>query len=370
MRIKKIVLCLVSIAMLPLLPLVTFAEESNETINNNEVSQTIDSSITEEYYNQELEKALDAGYTEEQFKYIMEIPKLEDTELIEEPEIDGIVPFSASQQQAVVRKAREQLGKPYVWGAQGPNSFDCGGLVKYVYKQAVNMDLPMGTFNQERYGTEVSVNAMQPSDLMFYGARGNTTHVAIYIGNGQAIHAPQPGDVVRVFNVASYRPNFARRLLSGENDPSSYPNTIGMQQGEQYVWRLRNDGLGRHFYTTDIGEANHMINNGWTYEGVCWVAPTSGTPVIRMYNEGDKRHLYTPHESEIQFLVNNGWRREGVAFYAGGSKPVYRLFNPNVQGGQKGTSHIFTMNPSERDHLVSIGWRSEGTAFNGIRMYQ
>lgn len=111
---------------------------------------------TEEQYNIEKEKALKVGYSEEQFKQIMEIP----TNLSNENSETRIVNYTmTSNQTKVINKAMEQIGKPYEWGASGPNSFDCGGLVKYVYKQAVNIELPMGTTNQEQYGTEVSLNS-------------------------------------------------------------------------------------------------------------------------------------------------------------------------------------------------------------------
>ncbi|HFQ9812017.1 TPA: C40 family peptidase, partial [Pseudomonas aeruginosa] len=124
---------------------------------------------TEEQYNIEKEKALKVGYSEEQFKQIMEIP----TNLSNENSETRIVNYTmTSNQTKVINKAMEQIGKPYEWGASGPNSFDCGGLVKYVYKQAVNIELPMGTTNQEQYGTEVSLNSLKPGDLLFYGNRG------------------------------------------------------------------------------------------------------------------------------------------------------------------------------------------------------
>ncbi|MFQ7235642.1 MAG: C40 family peptidase, partial [Enterococcus hulanensis] len=118
-------------------------------------------------------KAIQAGYSEQQFEQIMSIPQLAAADL-------PPMPRSTSQQNSVVAKARDQIGKPYAWGASGPNSFDCGGLVKYVYKQAVNVDLPMGTTNQEKYGTEASLNSLQPGDMLFYGNRGATYHVGIY----------------------------------------------------------------------------------------------------------------------------------------------------------------------------------------------
>ena len=91
-----------------------------------------------------------------------------------------------------------QLGKPYVWGAEGPNSFDCSGLTYYVYKQ-VGITLPRVSTAQYSVGRSVSWNNLQPGDLMFSSTDGSgrITHVGIYIGNGQMIHAPKPGDVVQ-----------------------------------------------------------------------------------------------------------------------------------------------------------------------------
>ncbi|HBL8381951.1 TPA: C40 family peptidase, partial [Enterococcus faecium] len=170
---------------------------------------------TEEQYNIEKEKALKVGYSEEQFKQIMEIP----TNLSNENSETRIVNYTmTSNQTKVINKAMEQIGKPYEWGASGPNSFDCGGLVKYVYKQAVNIELPMGTTNQEQYGTEVSLNSLKPGDLLFYGNRGATYHVGIYKGNGVMIHAPQPGETVKEVNIQYFYPNFAKRILPDEPD--------------------------------------------------------------------------------------------------------------------------------------------------------
>lgn len=118
-----------------------------------------------------------------------------------------------NKQQAVVNLARQQLGKPYVWGATGPSSFDCSGLTQYVFSHAAGINLPRVTTQQEHSGVEVSLNALLPGDLLFWGNRNNTYHVAIYIGDGDFIQAPQPGDVVKITNMRYYYPNFARRVL-------------------------------------------------------------------------------------------------------------------------------------------------------------
>lgn len=123
-----------------------------------------------------------------------------------------------SKQQAVVNLAKQQVGKPYVWGATGPNSFDCSGLVQYVYSHAAGINLPRVTTQQEKSGSEVSLSALQPGDLLFWGSRGSTYHVAIYIGDGNFVQAPQPGENVKITNMKYYYPNFARRVLSTTPD--------------------------------------------------------------------------------------------------------------------------------------------------------
>lgn len=119
-----------------------------------------------------------------------------------------------NDQAAVVNLAKQQLGKPYAWGATGPNSFDCSGLTQYVFAHAVGVNLPRVTWQQEAVGKDVSLNALLPGDLLFWGARGSTYHVAIYIGDGNMIQAPTTGDVVKITALRYYMPNFARRVLS------------------------------------------------------------------------------------------------------------------------------------------------------------
>jgi cell wall-associated NlpC family hydrolase len=90
--------------------------------------------------------------------------------------------------------ARAQIGKPYVWGATGPGSYDCSGLTQAAWK-AAGVTLPRTTYDQVASGTTVSLAAAQPGDLVFF--YDDVTHVGIYIGNGMMIHAPKPGAYVR-----------------------------------------------------------------------------------------------------------------------------------------------------------------------------
>ncbi|MFL5992979.1 MAG: NlpC/P60 family protein [Streptomyces sp.] len=89
---------------------------------------------------------------------------------------------------------RAQVGKPYVWGATGPGSYDCSGLTQAAWK-AAGVDLPRVTYDQVNAGTTVSLADAQPGDLVFF--YDDISHVGLYVGNGMMIHAPKPGAYVR-----------------------------------------------------------------------------------------------------------------------------------------------------------------------------
>lgn len=99
-----------------------------------------------------------------------------------------------SKEEKIINEAMKHLGKPYVWGATGPNSFDCSGLTSYVYRQALGIEIGRSTYDQINSGREVSQSELKPGDLVF----PHSGHVGIYIGNGQILHAPQTGDVVKI----------------------------------------------------------------------------------------------------------------------------------------------------------------------------
>ncbi|MGW3250164.1 NlpC/P60 family protein [Streptomyces fungicidicus] len=100
----------------------------------------------------------------------------------------------AAKAEKAIAFARAQIGKPYVWGATGPGSYDCSGLTQAAWK-AAGVTLPRTTYDQVDAGTTVPVSQAQPGDLVFF--YDDITHVGIYIGNGMMIHAPKPGAYVR-----------------------------------------------------------------------------------------------------------------------------------------------------------------------------
>jgi cell wall-associated NlpC family hydrolase len=100
----------------------------------------------------------------------------------------------------VVAAAMAQRGKPYVWAASGPGSFDCSGLTQYAFR-AAGISLPHSSRMQSQMGAAVSRSALQPGDLVFFYSP--VSHVGIYVGNGQMVHAPTSGDVVKVASIDS-----------------------------------------------------------------------------------------------------------------------------------------------------------------------
>ncbi|MFF2507896.1 NlpC/P60 family protein [Streptomyces sp. NPDC058067] len=98
----------------------------------------------------------------------------------------------------VIAFAQAQMGKPYVWGATGPDSYDCSGLTQAAWR-AAGISLPRTTWDQVKVGTTVTTANAQPGDLVFF--YNDISHVGIYIGNGKMIHAPKPGASVRVESI-------------------------------------------------------------------------------------------------------------------------------------------------------------------------
>ncbi|MDX2293786.1 MULTISPECIES: C40 family peptidase [Streptomyces] len=96
---------------------------------------------------------------------------------------------------AAISFARAQLGKPYVWGATGPSAYDCSGLTQAAWR-AAGVSLPRTTYTQINAGRRVSRSELAPGDLVFFYS--GISHVGLYIGGGQMIHAPRPGAPIRI----------------------------------------------------------------------------------------------------------------------------------------------------------------------------
>ncbi|MFF1409783.1 C40 family peptidase [Streptomyces sp. NPDC058289] len=113
---------------------------------------------------------------------------------------------------AIVSFARAQVGKAYVMGGTGPSSFDCSGLVQAAYRQA-GISLPRMSQAQSSAGTSVSLSALQPGDILYWGSKGSAYHVAIYVGGGKFVGAQNPSTGIVERSLSYDKPTGAVRVL-------------------------------------------------------------------------------------------------------------------------------------------------------------
>ncbi len=149
--------------------------------------------------------------------------------------------------------------------------------------------------------------------------------------------------------------------------PTSTPTpTPRPEETPVEMHRVYNPNSGEHFYTAKLKEKEYLEINGWTYEGVGWVAPElSKTPVYRLYNSHSGDHHYTMKEKEKDALVKLGWTYEGIGWYSDEAEgtPLYREYNPNM----KSCNHNYTTNKKEHNALIKMGWRDEGIGWYGMK---
>lgn len=162
---------------------------------------------------------------------------------------------AATNGQAIVDYAKQFLGRPYVYGAAGPNSFDCSGLTYYVYNHAVGINIGRTTYDQINSGREVSRDELQVGDLVFTHAN----HVGIYVGNNQIIHAPQSGEVVKISNINKFWR--ARRILNNSMSGST-SEKVGKEICNTSFYSSKYSDLKNAFGNDSTSLYNHYMNYG------------------------------------------------------------------------------------------------------------
>jgi uncharacterized protein YgiM (DUF1202 family) len=114
---------------------------------------------------------------------------------------------------SLVQYAKQFVGNPYVWGGTSlTKGADCSGFTLSIYKQ-YGITLPHHAASQAQMGTKVEISQLQPGDLVFYAKNGSINHVAIYIGNGQVVHASNPKTGIKISSLNYRTPYCARRFL-------------------------------------------------------------------------------------------------------------------------------------------------------------
>lgn len=120
------------------------------------------------------------------------------------------IPAGSGKGEQALKFALSQIGKPYVFGATGPNAYDCSGLTLAAWKSA-GVSLDRTSQAQWHDGVSVPLSQLQPGDLVFFYNSTAPTHVAIYLGDGKVVHAPHPGASVEIINMNYMDPVGARR---------------------------------------------------------------------------------------------------------------------------------------------------------------
>ena len=107
--------------------------------------------------------------------------------------------------EAIVNLTKQQLGKPYLWAATGPDKFDCSGLLLYVHKKTIGLNLPHFSKELAKLGKAIKLDDIQPGDLIYFDSDEDNVvnHCGMYIGNNEWIHAPRAKDFVKIESMNS-----------------------------------------------------------------------------------------------------------------------------------------------------------------------
>lgn len=137
----------------------------------------------------------------------------------------------AGEVPVAIKAATSKLGRPYIWGATGPDRFDCSGLTQWAWKQA-GVSIPRTSQQQAKYGTAVRLQDIRAGDLVTsdWGA-GPSSHVALYVGGGKLIHAPKPGKTITYATLdANYKThiNAIRRVPGSKGAPTDAQGVVDL----------------------------------------------------------------------------------------------------------------------------------------------
>lgn len=245
----------------------------------------------------------------------------------------------------IVNYAKKFLGVPYVYGATGPNAFDCSGLTSYTYRNALNINIGRTTDTQITKGTPVSKNELEPGDLVF----PHTGHVGIYVGNNQFINAPQTGDVVKISSITKFYTG--RRIIKANSsiEDLTFNSTF---------YTSHYSDLNRIFGNNEISLGNHFLNSG-IGEG----RAASQIFDVKYYlnNNADLKAAFgTNYTTAYNHFLTNGYKENRKI------SPIFDVNyylnnNPDVRA-QLGTDHFAVIN-----HFLVNGMkegRQGNSAFN------
>ena len=226
----------------------------------------------------------------------------------------------------------------------------------------------------ENLGQYYSSGSFEPQegDIIFYDWQGDghADHVGIVeVNSGGLLTVIECNndDAVKRRDISvlnSSIKGYARPNWESEDKPMPTPVIPDLQFDDGVaIYRLYNPA-GYHMFTASHDEAQGLVNSGWEYEGLAWVAPKDGIGVFRFIKGA--AHAFTAQEDEKTKFVEAGYAEEGQAFSAQSAPyipymPVYSLYNPN------NGDFVYTIKASEFSMLYDAGWESRGIVFYAVR---
>ena len=213
-------------------------------------------------------------------------------------------PQGVGSNSSVVNTAQQYLGVPYVWGGTSPSGFDCSGLMQYAFAQN-GVAIPRTSQEQANSGIPVDKSNLQPGDMVFFSNESANDHVGMYVGNGQFIHAPNTGDVVKISSLNS---DWYSQHYSGARRINGYASgTQGAKAGYAEIaeeYKLK----GFNHYTPEI-----VIKKN---TGKAYLAGLNGSEIWKL-DQGD---TVLPYGLTKELLEENGTK---VNSYAKGTPNVF-----------------------------------------------
>lgn len=229
----------------------------------------------------------------------------------------------------------------YLFGDKVKNSY--GDAIDYWRNRKVNGILDLCDEVKEPKSGDIIVTTADPDFGHIYIYKDGAAFTQNCLSNPRAVVYPLSynGPIIGILRPKEIKPEFQPI----EKAP------------ERALYRLYNANNGDHVYTLDLDEANKLKRDGWTYEGVAWTTPETGTAVARLYKGG--RHMYTSDDVEREALIADGWtlEKEDAFKTADKGKRVYRM------SSKESGHHIWTTSKKEHDALTKSGWYCEGHPF-------
>ncbi|NFR85662.1 hypothetical protein FDE85_02460 [Clostridium botulinum] len=190
--------------------------------------------------------------------------EMEWTDLYEDEDEEGNSASSSALWEKIYSVLKQQEGKSYVWGAHGPDTFDCSGLVEYCYNQyKAELGLTLGwtTYEQCKQGSEVNKDnkdSWEPGDLLFWKASPPYPgHVSIYLGNNKMIHAPKHNDVVKTVDVTRTDIYSVKRVIP---ESIALSSDLGGSIPDDYVGHLGYVDSNCNTFISNMGKYNFKNN--------------------------------------------------------------------------------------------------------------